>query len=132
VTSCSRTTSHTAPTLHDLHAHAMPNVPPHTPLRRISHGSLYALSRSQSRARGADPDSSTYDPSAPSALAFLGPALAQLADEAEVLAENAARQYAAADALRRFNEGFAAYLYATQMNMFGAYFPQVRAIADHT
>jgi DASH complex subunit DAM1 len=105
----------------------MPNVPPHTPLRRVSHGSLVALARSQS---APDPDSSTYDPSAPSALALLGSALEQLTDEAEALAENAARNQAAADALHRFNEGFGAFMYATQMNMFGAYFPQVRVAAS--
>ena len=50
----------------------MPGPTPHrTPLRRVSQGSLFALSRS-----GAHSD-------APHGLGFLEPALAELADEAE-------------------------------------------------
>jgi DASH complex subunit DAM1 len=107
----------------------MSRVPPTTPLRRVSVASIYALARSQSEAPGAgvlDPDASSYDPSAPASVAFLGPALGQLADEAEALVENMQQTTAATDALERFNEGFAAYLYMMQMNAFTGYFPQVR------
>ncbi|KAH9929017.1 uncharacterized protein BXZ73DRAFT_90475 [Epithele typhae] len=54
----------------------MPPPTPHTPLRRLSQGSLSRLSRS-----------ATY-PDAPHGLGFLEPALAELIDEAETLQTN--------------------------------------------
>jgi DASH complex subunit DAM1 len=99
----------------------MARVPPTTPLRRTSHASLYALARS------AGPIEAPADTSAPASLAFLAPALAQLADEAEALAANARATAEATAALERFNEGFAAYLYGLRMNAFAACFPQVCA-----
>lgn len=103
-------------------------APPTTPLRRVSHGSLYALARSQSLRRstnaGEPYDDSGYDPTAPSDLAFLAPAVSELADEADALLVNARRAARAADALKQFNEGFAAYMYALEMNALTTYWPQ--------
>jgi hypothetical protein len=101
---------------------AMSRVPPTTPLRRTSHASLYALARSGG-ASSAPPDAS-----APASLAFLAPALAQLADEADALAGNVAATAAATDALERFNDGFGAFLYVLRMNAFTTYWPQVRGV----
>jgi DASH complex subunit DAM1 len=104
-------------------------VPPTTPLRRVSHGSLYALARSQSLRRSTNAKDDPYvdpsDPTAPSDLEFLAPALSELADEADALLANARRAARTGDALRRFNEGFAAYMYALDMNALTTYWPQV-------
>lgn len=98
--------------------------PPQTPLRRVSYHSLYrrSLSASRNSALGA----SVSDPSAPSCLAFLGPAFAEFTDEVETLAEHAQRTAELDQTLREFNEGFAAYLYALEMNAFTTWWPQVR------
>jgi DASH complex subunit DAM1 len=92
--------------------------PPSTPLRRVSHGSLFALARSQSLRRSAHgvDDLRSDDPTAPADLVFLAPALSELADEADALLANSKRSAHTADTLRRFNEGFAAYMYALDMN----------------
>lgn len=80
---------------------------PKHPLRRISTGSLSSLARSQERAHAS-----------PSGLDFLEPALTDLADEAAALTTNMQRMNEMSDALDKFNEGFAAYLYALKMNAF--------------
>lgn len=79
---------------------------PRTPLRRVSQGSLFALSRS-----GHNPD-----PDAPSGLGFLVPALAEFADETEALVANLERSEELSRDLHRFNEGFSSYLYMLNMN----------------
>src|SRR5882762_7848706 len=94
----------------------MPAPTPHrTPLRRVSQGSLFALSRS-----GAHAD-------APHGLGFLEPALAELADEADALHTNIDGLRALADALQTFNEAFASWLYVMNMNALTVDWPQVRA-----
>lgn len=75
-----------------------------TPLRRVSQGSLRALSRS-----GTFPD-------APQGLGFLEPAMAELADEAEALQANVEGLHALSRSLETFNESFASFLYVMQMN----------------
>ena len=90
---------------------------PRTPLRRVSQGSLRALSRS-----GSFPD-------APAGLGFLEPAMAELADEAEALQGNAMRLQNLGDSLQVFNDSFAAYLYAMQMNALTTDWIQVRLAA---
>ena len=77
-----------------------------TPLRRVSRGSLAAISRS-----GNFPD-------APSGLGFMGPALENLADETEALHSNLEGLNALAESLETFNESFASYLYAQKINVF--------------
>lgn len=77
-----------------------------TPLRRVSRGSLAAISRS-----GNFPD-------APSQLGFMGPALENLADETEALHANLEGLNALAASLERFNESFASYLFVQKINVF--------------
>ncbi|KZS96267.1 hypothetical protein SISNIDRAFT_450921 [Sistotremastrum niveocremeum HHB9708] len=82
-------------------------MPEHrTPLRRLSRGSLLALSRSGSHQE------------APYGLGFLNPALAELADEAEALQSNVQGLKELSESLKDFNEGFASYLYVLKMNAF--------------
>lgn len=94
----------------------MPGPTPHrTPLRRVSQGSLLALSRS-----GAHPD-------APHGLGFIEPALAELADEADALLANVEGLHALGDSLQTFNESFASWLYVMNMNALTVDWPQVRS-----
>ncbi|EIW78211.1 hypothetical protein CONPUDRAFT_167271 [Coniophora puteana RWD-64-598 SS2] len=89
-------------------------TPHRTPLRRISQGSLRALSRSQTRAEG----------DAPHGLGFMEPALSELLDETEALHANAARLSDLSNALRTFNDGFASWLYVMDMNALTVDWPQ--------
>jgi DASH complex subunit DAM1 len=92
----------------------MPGPTPHrTPLRRVSQGSLFALSRS-----GAHSD-------APHGLGFLEPALAELADEAEALRANVDGLRALSASLDTFNESFASWLYVMNMNALTVEWPEV-------
>ncbi|KAI0030847.1 hypothetical protein K488DRAFT_71873 [Vararia minispora EC-137] len=83
--------------------------PPHTPLRRVSQGSLFRLSRSQDQAASSSSD-------APAGLAFLPPALAELADEAESLQACAQGLQQLSASIGAFNDAFASWLYAMDMN----------------
>ncbi|EJC99319.1 uncharacterized protein FOMMEDRAFT_113277 [Fomitiporia mediterranea MF3/22] len=85
---------------------------PRTPLRRLSQGSLRALSRS-----GSFPD-------APAGLGFLEPAMAELADETEALNGNLAGLHALSNSLQAFNDSFASYLYVMEMNALTTDWPQ--------
>ncbi|KAH9077637.1 hypothetical protein EDB83DRAFT_2514351 [Lactarius deliciosus] len=79
----------------------MPAPTPHrTPLRRVSQGSLLALSRS-----------GAHHQDAPHGLGFLEPALAELADEAEALRGNVEGLRALSTSLKTFNEAFSSWLY---------------------
>ena len=92
----------------------MPGPTPHrTPLRRVSQGSLFAVSRS-----GAHSD-------APHGLGFLEPALAELADEAEALRANVDGLRALSASLDTFNESFASWLYVMNMNALTVEWPEV-------
>ena len=92
----------------------MPGPTPHrTPLRRVSQGSLFALSRS-----GAHPN-------APHGLGFLEPALAELADEAETLRANVDGLRALSASLDTFNESFASWLFVMNMNALTVEWPEV-------
>jgi DASH complex subunit DAM1 len=92
----------------------MPGPTPHrTPLRRVSQGSLFALSRS-----GAHPD-------APHGLGFLEPALAELADEADALRANVDGLRALSASLDTFNEAFASWMYVMNMNALTVDWPEV-------
>jgi hypothetical protein len=94
----------------------MPGPTPHrTPLRRVSQGSLFALSRS-----GTHTD-------APHGLGFIEPALAELADEAEALRANVDGLRALSASLDTFNESFASWLYVMDMNALTVEWPEVRA-----
>ncbi|KAH9848532.1 hypothetical protein C2E23DRAFT_843331 [Lenzites betulinus] len=90
----------------------MPPNAPQTPLRRLSQGSLFRLSRS------------TAYPDAPHGLGFLEPALAELIDEAEALQTNVEGLRALSDALGTFNESFASWLYVMNMNALTTDWPQ--------
>ncbi|KAF6744695.1 hypothetical protein DFP72DRAFT_825215 [Ephemerocybe angulata] len=84
---------------------AHPTQTPHrTPLRRISQGSLFRLSRS-----GAYPD-------APHGLGFIQPAMTEFLDEAEALQTNMEGMKHLSDSLATFNESFASWLYVMNMN----------------
>lgn len=85
---------------------------PTTPLRRISRGSLNALSHS----RG---------PSSSTPLSFLDRALADLVDETSVLQANLEQVEAIQDALGTFNESFAMYMYGIKMNAFCVDWPEM-------
>ena len=85
-----------------------------TPLRRISQGSLFALSRS-----GAHSD-------VPHGLGFLEPALAELADEADALRANVDGLRALSASLDTFNEAFASWMYVMNMNALTVDWPEVR------
>ncbi|EMD37276.1 hypothetical protein CERSUDRAFT_113930 [Gelatoporia subvermispora B] len=93
-------------------------APQRTPLRRISQGSLFRLSRS-----GAFPD-------APHGLAFLEPAMSELVDEAESLNTNVSGLKNLGDALTTFNESFASLLYVMNMNALTTDWPQAPADAS--
>ena len=86
-----------------------------TPLRRVSRGSLAAISRSGNF------------PHAPSGLEFMGPALENLADETEALHTNLEGLNALAASLETFNESFASYLYVQKINVFCVEWFQVSA-----
>ncbi|KZT24839.1 hypothetical protein NEOLEDRAFT_1134514, partial [Neolentinus lepideus HHB14362 ss-1] len=82
-----------------------PPVTPHrTPLRRISQGSLFALSRSNAF------------PDAPHGLGFIEPVMSELLDEAEALQTNIEGLKQLSESLETFNEAFAGYLYMMSMN----------------
>lgn len=98
---------------------AMPGHTPHrTPLRRISHGSLFALSRS-----GNNPD-------APHGLGFIEPVMAELVDEVEVLQANVEGLRNLSESLKTFNENFASWLYVMDMNALTVDWPQVASFHD--
>ncbi|KAF8137624.1 hypothetical protein EV363DRAFT_1428489 [Boletus edulis] len=82
----------------------MQYTPHRTPLRRVSQGSLFALSRSE------------HNPNAPHGLGFIEPVMAELVDEAEALHANLANLGRLSTALRSFNESFASWLYVMDMN----------------
>ncbi|KAI0768175.1 hypothetical protein BD413DRAFT_563906 [Trametes elegans] len=86
--------------------------PPQTPLRRLSQGSLFRLSRS------------TAYPDAPHGLGFLEPALAELVDEAEALQTNVEGLRGLSESLETFNESFASWLYVMNMNALTTDWPQ--------
>jgi hypothetical protein len=88
-------------------------TPHRTPLRRLSQGSLFALSRS-----GNFPD-------APHGLGFIEPALAELIDEAEALHANVEALKNLSDSLATFDESFASWLYVLNMNALTTDWPQV-------
>jgi DASH complex subunit DAM1 len=91
-----------------------------TPLRRISQGSLAALSRS------------TLYPDAPHGLGFLEPAMSELVDEVETLQANVEGLKHLSDSLHAFNESFASWLYVLDMNSLTTDWPQVREIETET
>ncbi|OAX38561.1 hypothetical protein K503DRAFT_800345 [Rhizopogon vinicolor AM-OR11-026] len=91
----------------------MPGHTPHrTPLRRISHGSLFALSRS-----GNNPD-------APHGIGFIEPVMTELVDEVEALQVNVEGLRNLSESLRTFNESFASWLYVMDMNALTVDWPQ--------
>lgn len=86
-----------------------------TLLRRVSQGSLFALSNS--------------DLSAPHGLGFLEPAMAEFVDEAEALSANVQGMKNLSDSLAMFNESFASWLYVMNMNALTTDWPQVSSSA---
>ncbi|KAJ8596694.1 hypothetical protein M405DRAFT_804935 [Rhizopogon salebrosus TDB-379] len=92
---------------------ALPGHTPHrTPLRRISHGSLFTLSRS-----GNNPD-------APHGLGFIEPVMTELVDEVETLQSNVEGLRNLSESLKTFNESFASWLYVMDMNALTVDWPQ--------
>lgn len=87
-----------------------------TPLRRVSQGSLFALSRS-----GTFPD-------APTGLGFLQPALTEFADETDTLLTNVDGMVNLSESLSKFNEAFASWLYILNMNALTTDWPQVGSV----
>jgi hypothetical protein len=90
-------------------------TPHRTPLRRVSQGSLLALSRS-----------SAHHQDTPHGLGFLEPALTELADEAETLRGNVEGLRALSASLDTFNEAFSSWLYVMNMNALTVDWPEVR------
>ncbi|PWY99774.1 hypothetical protein BCV70DRAFT_200686 [Testicularia cyperi] len=91
-----------------------PGPAPTTPLRRISRGSLNALSHSASKqiAAGGTP------------LSFLQGAMSDLAEELSVLQLNLESVHAAHQDLESFNENFAMYIYGLKMNAYCVEWPE--------
>ncbi|KAJ9475113.1 DASH complex subunit DAM1 [Pseudozyma hubeiensis] len=87
---------------------------PTTPLRRISRGSLNALSHSASKqlSAGATP------------LSFLQGAMTDLAEEVGVLQLNMTNVEAVHESLHSFNENFAMYIYGLKMNAYCVEWPE--------
>ncbi|CBQ72409.1 conserved hypothetical protein [Sporisorium reilianum SRZ2] len=87
---------------------------PTTPLRRISRGSLNALSHSASKqlSAGATP------------LSFLQGAMTDLAEEVGVLQLNLENVEAVHESLHSFNENFAMYIYGLKMNAYCVEWPE--------
>ncbi|KAF8652496.1 hypothetical protein AX16_004369 [Volvariella volvacea WC 439] len=90
----------------------MPPPAPRTPLRRVSQGSLFALSRSN------------QDSDAPHGLGFLEPAMAELVEEVETLQTNVEAMKRLSESLATFNESFASWLYIMRMNSLTTDWPQ--------
>lgn len=88
------------------------HTPHRTPLKRISQGSLFALSRS---GRNSD---------APHGLGFLEPVMSELVDEAEALQANVDGLRKLSQSLKTFNESFASFLYVMDMNALTTDWPQ--------
>jgi DASH complex subunit DAM1 len=84
-----------------------------TPLRRVSQGSLFALSQ--------------HNPDAPHGLGFIEPVMSELVDEAEALHANVDSLRRLSNSLRSFNESFAGWLYVMDMNALTTDWLQVRA-----
>ncbi len=91
----------------------LPPAPHRTPLRRVSQGSLFALSRS-----------AAY-PDAPHGLGFLEPAMVEFIEETEALQANMENLKHLSDSLASFNESFAMWLYLMDMNALTTDWPQV-------
>ncbi|KAJ1020693.1 hypothetical protein NDA16_004085 [Ustilago loliicola] len=87
---------------------------PTTPLRRISRGSLNALSHSTSKqlSAGGTP------------LSFLQGAMTDLAEEVGVLQLNLENVEAVHESLHSFNENFAMYIYGLKMNAYCVEWPE--------
>jgi DASH complex subunit DAM1 len=92
-------------------------TPHRTPLRRVSQGSLHALSRSSNF------------PDAPHGLGFLTPVLAEFVDEMQTLQVNAEGIIALEKSLTKFNESFASWLYVQNMASLTLDWTQVSSIA---
>ncbi|KAL4072462.1 hypothetical protein V8B97DRAFT_368794 [Scleroderma yunnanense] len=88
------------------------HTPHRTPLRRISQGSLFALSRSEQNS------------DAPHGLGFLEPVMSELVDEAEILQANVEGLRSLSQSLKTFNESFASLLYVMDMNALTTDWPQ--------
>ena len=91
-----------------------PTQTPHrTPLRRVSQGSLFRLSRSNAY------------PDAPHGLGFIEPAMSEFLEETEALQTNVEGMKHLSDSLATFNESFASWLYVMNMNALTTDWPQV-------
>ena len=99
-----------------------------TAIRRISRGSLSALSASRA---GQQSDGHFYEGHSP--LAHLAPAFAELSEAVADLAANLKDLDEINDNLNAFNEGFAGFLYGLRMNAYTCAFPgvslQVKTVA---
>ncbi|KAF8962584.1 hypothetical protein BDZ97DRAFT_1662739 [Flammula alnicola] len=99
----------------------LPTQTPHrTPLRRVSQGSLFRLSRSNAY------------PDAPHGLGFLEPAMSEFLDETEALQANVESMKRLSDSLATFNESFASWLYIMNMNALTTDWPQAPLDASFT
>jgi DASH complex subunit DAM1 len=95
-------------------------TPHRTPLKRVSVGSLHALSRS-----GVFPD-------APHGLGWLEPAMTEFVDETETLQANIEGLRNLSESLETFNESFASWLYVMNMNALTTDWPQVWACIKYS
>ncbi|KIK13527.1 hypothetical protein PISMIDRAFT_688595 [Pisolithus microcarpus 441] len=83
-----------------------------TPLKHISQGSLFTLSRSG------------HNSNAPHGLGFLEPVMSELVDEAEALEANVDGLRKLSQSFGIFNEGFSSFLYVMDMNALTTDWPQ--------
>lgn len=95
-----------------------PGSRPTTPIRRISRGSLSALSHS--RGAGDDGDAAVHTAADdnnhnPTPLSFLDESVGYLSDETSILLNNLADLNEVHSALNTFNEGFAMFLYGLRV-----------------
>ncbi|KAK9896433.1 hypothetical protein P389DRAFT_180216 [Cystobasidium minutum MCA 4210] len=96
--------------------------PATTPLRRISRGSLVALSASRTR------EADLYGPT----LGHLAPAFAELAETIEDLAVNLEALDAINQSLDDFNESFAGLLLGLRANAYTSEFPEAPTLRNFT
>lgn len=94
-----------------------------TSLRRISRGSLTALSASRSRFGPGQ----AYE--GLSSISHLAPVFAELSEAMEDLSNNFAALDEVSDYLADFNEGFASFMYGLRMNAYTCAFPGVSSLA---
>lgn len=95
---------------------------PTTPIRRVSRGSITALSNSQSQGYGGG---GSNKEAGTTPLSCFSSAMGDLADEMALLQANLEYIDGIQDSLQTFDESFAMFLYGLKMNAFCVEWPEV-------